>query len=63
MSTVKQQYNQFKVEYDSLQKILSEEKIRQANIQSALTRATLGLQFEKQGVTREPTWFMVGGQS
>jgi hypothetical protein len=63
MSTTKQQYNQFKVEYDTLQRILSEEQARQANIQNALMRASLGLQFQKQGVTREPVWFMVGGQS
>ena len=63
MSTTKQQYNQFKVEYETLQKILSEEQARQANIQNALMRASLGLQFQKQGVTREPVWFMVGGQS
>ena len=63
MSTIKQQYHQFKVEYDTLQKILSEEQARQANIQNALMRASLGLQFQKQGVTREPVWFMVGGQS
>jgi len=63
MSTTKPQYNQFKVEYDTLQKILSEEQIRQANIQNALMRVSLGLQFQKQGVTREPVWFMVGGQS
>jgi hypothetical protein len=63
MSTTKQQYNQFKVEYDTLQRILSEEQARQANIQNALLRASLGLQFQKQGVTREPVWFMVGGQS
>ena len=63
MSTTKQQYNQFKVEYDTLQRILSEEQARQANIQNALMRASLGLQFQKQGVTREPVWFRVGGQS
>lgn len=61
MSTVKQQYNQFKVEYDTLQKMLNEEQIRQVHIQSALIRVSLGLQFLKQGVTREPVWFMVGG--
>ena len=63
MSTIKQQYNQFKVEYDTLQKILSEEQTRQANIQNALMRVSLGLQFQKQGVTREPVWFMAGGQN
>lgn len=63
MSSVKQQYNQFKVEYDTLQKILSEEQTRQANIQNALVRASLGLQFQKQGVTREPVFFMTGGQT
>jgi hypothetical protein len=61
MSTVKQQYNQFKVEYDTLQKMLNEEQIRQVQIQSALMRASLGLQFLKQGVTRKPVWFAVGG--
>jgi hypothetical protein len=63
MSTTKQQYNQFKVEYDTLQKILSEEQARQANIQNALLRVSLGLQFQKQGVTREPVWFMAGSQN
>jgi hypothetical protein len=63
MSTVKQQYNQFKAEYETIQKILSEEQARQANIQNALMRARLGLQFQKQGVTREPVWFMTGGQN
>jgi hypothetical protein len=61
MSTVKQQYNQFKIEYDIIQKMLSEEQIRRANIQNALMRASLGLQFQQQGVTREPVWFMTGG--
>lgn len=63
MSTVKQQYNQFKVEYDTLQKMLNEEQTRQMHIQSALTRVSLGLQFQKQGVTREPTWFTAGGNA
>lgn len=63
MSTIKQQYNQFKAEYETIQKILSEEQARQANIQNALMRVRLGLQFQKQGVTREPVWFMTGGQN
>jgi hypothetical protein len=61
MSTVKQQYNQFKIEYDIIQKMLSEEQIRRTYIQNALMRASLGLQFQQQGVTREPVWFMTGG--
>jgi hypothetical protein len=60
MSTVKQQYNQFKVEYDIIQKMLSEEQIRRVSIQNALMRASLGLQFQQQGVTRQPVWFMTG---
>lgn len=63
MSTVKQQYNQFKVEYETLQKMLSEEQVRLTNLQSGLMRMRLGLKFQEQGVTREPTWFVVGGQS
>jgi hypothetical protein len=61
MSTVKQQYNQFKVEYETLQKMLGEEQARLANLQSGLVRMRLGLKFQEQGVTRDkPTWFMVG---
>jgi hypothetical protein len=63
MSTTKQQYNQFKVEYETLQKMLSEEQARLANLQSGLMRMRLGLKFQEQGVTQEPTWFMTGGQS
>jgi hypothetical protein len=62
MSTAKQQYNQFKVEYDTLQKMLSEEQIRLANLQSGLMRMRLGMKFQEQGVTREPVGFMTGGQ-
>jgi hypothetical protein len=63
MSTVNQRYNQFRVEYDLIQKMLSEEQIRRVNIQNALMRASLGLQFQKQGVNREPVWFTVGGNA
>jgi hypothetical protein len=63
MSTLKQQYSQFKVEYDTIQKLLSEEQTRRANLENGLTRMRLGLNFQKQGVTREPVWFMTGGQN
>lgn len=63
MSTVKQQYNQFKVEYETLQKMLGEEQARLANLQSGLLRMRLGLNFQEQGVTRDkPVGFTVGGQ-
>ena len=61
MSSSKQQYDQFKIEYDSLQKMLSEEQIRLVNIQNDLMRMRLALKFQEQGVTREPVWFMAGG--
>ena len=63
MSTLKQQYKQFKVEYDTIQKLLGEEQIRRANLQNGLMRMRLGLEFQKHGVTREPVGFMVGGQN
>jgi hypothetical protein len=63
MSTVKQQYNQFKIEYEMMEKLLSEEQSRRANIQNGLVRVRLGLEFQKQGVTREPVGFMTGGQN
>jgi hypothetical protein len=62
MSTVKQQYDQFKVEYETLEKMLHEENIRRVNLENGLTRIRLCLNFQKQGVTREqPVGFMAGG--
>jgi hypothetical protein len=63
MSTAKQQYNHFKVEYETLQKMLSEEQTRLADLQNGLMRMRLGLKFQEQGVTRDkPVGFTVGGQ-
>jgi hypothetical protein len=36
MSTVKQQYDQFKVEYETLEKMLHEENIRRVNLENGL---------------------------